>query len=200
MVMSLSSLPCIVCEEPVEMTGPHFRVRRIGAWKLESRHRKFALRPTHWDCYATWPDRRAIAQQVVKAFTESLEYTEGRILWSTKAVALAISTEGPEPDCAILVFAATGTILEIPFSQWDPDRLLDGLGPLDHEDLAPLLGEIRRHFPAGPSLVAGLQWEELKAKDEEIRRSVEHDIAIYRGHWPEVKPGAPEHETASELT
>jgi hypothetical protein len=188
MVMSISSLPCIVCGEPVEVTGPHFRIRRIHPGELETGHRKFAGRPTHWSCYETWPDRPSIAREVVQAFTDSLEHTESRILWSTKSVALAVSAEGPEPDCAILVFAATGTILEIPFSDWNPDRLLHGLGPSDHEDLLPNLGDVRRHFPTGRSLIAGLPWEDMKAKAEEIRLSVEHDLAIFRGEWPVVEP------------
>lgn len=188
MVKSMSTLPCVICGESVEVTQPHFRIRRVSPEALESRHRVFALRPTHWSCYETWPARPRIAQDVVKTLMDGFEYRDAQILWSNRPVALIISPEEPDPDVALVIFAATGTLIEIPFSKWNPDRLLEGLGPSDLNDLRPIVDELRRHFPNGDSLTKGLPWEELKAKAEETRRSVEHDLAIMNGQWPEVKP------------
>src|SRR5262245_11327254 len=107
MVKSMSSMPCVVCSGPVEVTRPYFRIRRIEPHRLRARFQKFALRPSHWECYESWHERWQIAEDVVKCFTDDFAYTESKILWSNKPVALAISAEGLDPDCALLAFSAT---------------------------------------------------------------------------------------------
>ena len=189
MVKSMSSLPCLICGGLVEVTRPHFRIRRVEPGRLKRRHRDFALRPSHWACYEPLPERPWIAEEVIRNFTDGFECTETRILWSNKQVALVVSAEGPDPDNAILAFSETGTILEAPFPEWRPDLFMEDLGPSDRGNLSEVVEELRLHFPTGESLIKDLPWKEMKDKAEEIRRSVEHDIAIYRGQWPEVRPG-----------
>src|SRR5688572_29723297 len=189
---------CAICGRSVDLDAPHFRIRRPDAWQLEPGEVRFANQPSHWSCYEASPVRKRLARRVIDEVMYAFGNMEYRELWSDPRVILCLCADEPKAERAILLFLRTGSSTEVPFADWDPASLLEGRGPMESRDLKRALPSIRRLFPTGASLTAGVPWEEMKAKAEEIRRSVEHDLAILRASWA-AKERRPKRRTPARL-
>ncbi len=153
----LPKVGCGLCGAAVDLLKPFFRTTGVFLPAQDPLIR-FCNAPLHWECYARWPERPRFAKRYVEAWAKANR--KNPFWWTVcrdERVYVAVNPVKPVEEASVRL-CAVGSDIRVPLPRWTewlatPKQVTPQLQPLEDQELAAVLPELRRRFPDDHAVV-----------------------------------------------